>query len=211
MPFGNGMTGSHKTYRRWSRVELDKLEDLVGQTTFDQACRLWNSWAAQEGIEQRSKQSIAKKAAEQGISRNPWGDWLLVGEVAQLLGKHRSTIRNWVNAGWIRRRGTARASAVCRVDLRRLARKRPQLFGGVDRGALVQLLESEDLADWVLERYPQRWQDRYHGHRVVWLDRGLVFDSYVAASKAAHVNSKAIRQSIIEQRPVCGMRFARVS
>lgn len=203
------MTGSHKTYRRWSAAEVDKLDEVVGMAPFDYACRRWNIWAGEQGIPYRSRQSLAKKAQELGLSRLAWGDWILVGEAARLLGKNRSTISNWVHAGWVTRFGTGRGSSIKRSDLRRLARQRPQLFGGVNRGDLVQLLESEDLADWVLEQYPQRWQDRHHGHQVWWVDRGLKFDSYAAAGRAAHVCSKSIRRAVLENRLVCGMRFTR--
>lgn len=205
------MACSRKTYRRWSAAELDKLEELVGESPFRMACHRWNSWASQQGLPRRTPQSLRKKAQAQGWTTFAWGDAVLVGTVAKLLGKHRSTLQLWVRAGWITRQGKGRASAFSRLELRQLARQRPQLFGGVDRRALVQLLELEDLVDWILEQCPKRWQSSVNGRRIRWVERGLVFSSYVAAGKAAHIHSKAIRKGVIEGRPVCGWRFELVA
>lgn len=209
--FGNGMTGSRKSYRYWTPEELDKLEEVMGQTTFGNACERWNRWAKQHGFAARSIQSLRKKANEQGWSGFAWGDQVLIGTVAKLLGKHRSTIQQWVRHGWVTRQGGGRASAISRLELRRLARDKPQLFGGVPRPDLVQLLELEDLADWILEQAPRRWQSSRNVHRIRWVERGLVFAGYAAAGKAAHIDSKAIRQGVKQGRPVCGWRFERVA
>lgn len=211
MPFGISMARSCKTYRRWTAAELDKLEELAGATTFSSACHRWNIWARQQGIPCRSPQSLRKKAQSMGWTLFAWGDEVLVGTVAKLLGKHRSTIQEWINAGWVTRHGNGRASAISRLELRQLARQKPQLFGGVDRPALVHLLELEDLVDWVLEQAPKRWQSSRNGKRVRWVERGLVFKNYVEAGKAAHLHSKSVRRAVVEARPVCGMRFELVA
>lgn len=203
------MARSCKTYRFWTAAELDKLEELVGQTTFESVCYRWNYWASREGLPPRSTHSLARKARKMGWTRFAWGDLVLTGDVARLLGKHRSTVQEWVRQGWITRHGSGRASALSRLELRQLARRKPQVFGGVPRGALVQLLELEELADWILEQAPKRWQSCRNSHRVRWVDRGLVFNSYGEAGRAAHVNGKAIRNAIAEGRLVCGMRFER--
>jgi hypothetical protein len=205
------MAQSCKTYRFWTREELDKLEGLVGQVPFPQACKRWNCWAATQGIPSRTSQSLRKQAQKQGWTALPWGEMVLVGVAAQLLGKHRSTLQEWISNGWVTRYGRGRASSLSRMELRRLAREKPQLFGGVPRPELVQLLEVEELVDWVLEQAPRRWQSSRNGHRIRWVNRGQVFDSYAAAGRAAHVCSKAIRQAIIEGRDVCGYRFERVA
>lgn len=207
MRFGNGMARSSKSYRCWTPAELDKLEELVGQTAFDRVCQRWNHWAKGQGIPERSQQSLRKKAQENGWTVFAWGDWVLVGEVARLTGKHRSAIHKWIAAGWLTREGKARASAVSRLELRRLARQRPQLFGGIERSRLVQLLEVEDLVDQILEQCPKGWQSRTNGQRVRWVNRGQTFGSYAAAGRAAHIDPHAIRQGIAEGRLVCGHRF----
>lgn len=211
MRFGNGMARSCKTYRRWTAEELDKLEELIGQTAFDRACSRYNFWAKGQGIPERTKQSLRKKAQEKGWTVRAWGDWVLVGTVAELLGKHRSAVHKWIAAGWLTREGGAHSSAVSRLELRRLARQRPQLFGGVERSRLVQLLEVEELVDQILEQAPKRWQGSRNGCRVRWVNRGQVFDSYAAAGRAAHIDRHAIRQGIAEGRLVCDQRFELVA
>lgn len=205
------MTGRSKSYRYWTAAELDKLEEFAGATTFSTLCNRWNTWAKQQGVPRRSPDSLRKKAQEQGWTVLAWGDQVLIGTVAKLLGKHRSTIQEWVRSGWVTRCGNGRSSAISRLELRQLARENPHLFGGVPRADLVQLLELEDLVDWILEQAPKRWQSSRNGTQVRWVDRGLVFPSYAAAGKAAHIDSKAIRRGAIEGKPVCGMRFERVA
>jgi hypothetical protein len=174
---------------------------------FKRVWREWNIWAKQQGLEPRSLMSLQKKAQALGETQACYGNWIGTGEVARLLGKHRSAIQNWYRAGWVRCHRAGRHSAVSRADLRRLARERPQLFAGSSHEGLVQLLEDERLADEIVTGFPQRYPTRNQSIRVLWVDRGLVFPSYAAASRAAHVSPSAIARAIREGRPAAGMRF----
>jgi hypothetical protein len=199
--------GAQVAYRYWTKEETDKLLQLVGNMPFEAVVREWNRWASKAGIEPRSQQSLRKKAQGMGETVRSYGAWVRVGEIALLLGKHRSTIHKWIADGLVSQHGAGHASAVPRVDLRRLARHKPQLFGGCERTALVQLLEDEALADAVLEQCPKRHQSSLNGRRVLWVERGLVFPSYAAAGRAAFICPKAIRRGVLLDRPVCGWRF----
>jgi len=195
------------SYRYWTAPEVERLLELVGETPFVHVCREWNRWANKEGIPNRSPQSIRKKLTGLGESTVCLGRWVRLGDVAHLLGKDRSTIQKWANAGWVSYIVYGHQSCILRADLRRLARERPILFAGCDRQGLVQLLEDEDLAESILAAYPQRYQSSINGKRVLWVDRMQAFPSYAAAGRAAHICSKAIRLGVIEGRPVCGYRF----
>lgn len=199
------------SYRYWTQPEVEKLQELVGDLPFQIVWKEWNVWAKKNGLQPRSRASLQKKAQALGETQLCYGDWIRTGEVARLLGKHRSAIQNWYRAGWIRCYRAGRNTSTPRIDLRRLARERPRLFAGCNREGLMLLLEDERLVDGILLEHPERYPTIHQDIRVLWVDRGLVFPSYSAAAKAAHVSPSTIARSIREGRTAAGLRFALLS
>ena len=200
--------GGQASYRYWTPPEIEKLLELAGDLPFASLVREWNRWAKLHDMPRRSSQSIRKKLTALGESTCTYGAWIRLGDVAALLGKDRSTIGLWARRGLVKYHRAASQSCILRADLKRLARRKPQLFAGCPRAGLVQLLEEEELADSILSAYPERYQSVVTGRRVLWVDKQQVFPS--AAARAANVSHHAIRKAIAEGRTTCGYRFERL-
>lgn len=199
---------SHRTYRMWSDAEIQQWADIVGESPFPLAVRRWNRWAEAQGLPKRSRDSLRHKAKQLGISTLPClGDWVTIGEIRRLAGRNRTTIQQWVEKGWITRYMHGIASAVRREDLRRMAREHPVALGGCDRGALVQLLEDEALADAVLRRYPRRYQGAGNGQAIECETLHRRFSSYAEAGRKLHMDRHTIRDAAMQGRPACGLVF----
>jgi len=208
MRFGIGMGGCNRTqYRRWTEDEALMLQELAGDMPFPRVCQQWNLWAAREGLPSRSSESLRRKLVELGVSRRVSGSWLCVGDVARMLGKSRSTIRLWCADGLIRHHKAGPYSSVSRDDLIQLARKRPRLFAGCDRGNLLLLLEDEDLVSSILERFPRRYWGMGRGRRIRRVDTGEVFATYREAAAAAHMSDKTIIKALQNGKLACGLQY----
>lgn len=204
------MAGSNRTqYRRWTEAETLWLQELAGDLPFHLVMSQFNHWAGKQGLPHRSPDSVRKKLRHLGTSRVPVGAWIRLGDVAQMLGKDRSTIRLWSTSGLLRYHRAGRYSSVNRDDLIRLARNRPRLFAGCDRSGLLLLLEDEALVTGILQRFPRRYSAAGRGRRVRWVDTGQVFPTYREASAAAHICRQAISAALRDGRTVAGMRFER--
>lgn len=202
MRFGNGVTSSRKTYRYWTPAEVDKLLELVGDLPFPLAVGQWNIWAAKQGLGHRSINSIRKKASDLGETACAYGRWMHLMDVARMLGRHRSTLNDWIHRGVLTVYRYGPRTTLRRMDLVKLAKERPWLFGGCDRSGLIQLLEDEALVNDLLKRYPRQ---SGIGRKVRCGSR--VFNSYADASRALHISVGAIRWSLKTGKPTCGMTF----
>ena len=208
VPFGNGMTPSHKPqYRAWTEAETLRLQELAGDMPFLMVCQQFNGWAVRNGIPPRSTSSLEKRLRRLGTSRRTHGSWLCVGDVARMLGKNRSTVLLWATNGWIRHHKAGSCSSVSRDDLIRLARERPRLYAGADRSNLLLLLEDEDLVTEILRQFPRRYCATGRGRRVRWMDTGQEFPTCRAAAKAANLHYTSVSKAIREGRPAAGLRF----
>lgn len=199
------MAGSRRSSYKWTQAELDKLDDLLGNLPFPHVVQHFSRWLTAEGLRPRSRRSVEHAAYKLAGSRLPFGRWVRVGDVARALDRWPSTVWDWAKRGWIRRIHAGTASAVCRDDLIKLARQRPELFGGSPREGLLLILEDPDLVDQIRRDYPSRVAGIGGTRRVRW--HGQVFPSIGAAARAAHVSEAAIRAGLKAGRLVCGMKF----
>lgn len=78
---------------------------------------------------------------------------------------------------------------VRRRDLVRFARRRPDLFGGIQTARLVQLLEDERLAEEIAQGHPRRSNDR---RSVRTVEAALVFPSIREAARRMGVTRQAV-------------------
>lgn len=208
MRFGNSMADGCKTqYRAWSQAEALQLQELAGDMPFVMVVQQFNIWATRSGLPHRTATGIRKKLRSLGASTRACGSWIGVGDVARMLGKHRSTILAWASSGLIRHHKAGPHSTVNRDDLIKLARDAPLRFAGSDRTNLLLLLEDAELVDAILQRYPRPYCSTGRGRRVRWVDTGKVFATYQEAAEAANLHYSSISKALHEGRPAAGLRF----
>lgn len=200
---------------RWTAPELNYLQELAGDIPAHWICRHYNLWAATNGRPKRTRASLVTALSRHRFPRRAVGSWVTTGGIAATLGLPSSTVEAWARRrdfpGVQGRQGERRPGTpryVYRPDLRDWAKKHPQLFGGIDRAALVMLLEDEELADWIADNYPRRPQGLEATARPVRrLDTGEVYPSLSAAGRAVYVHRKAIEEAIAFGRRSAGVHW----
>lgn len=176
----------------WSPAELEQLEQLAGDLPLRMLVYKYNRWARSEGLPERTRWAITVKASRLGASLRPIGDWVGIGEVAAILGVSHDTPGNWIDRGLLPcRRADLPLSHryVRRLDLRRLARCHPHLFGGIARERLASLLEDEALVNTICELFPRRACDP---RRTRCLETGRIYESTSAAARAHWLTREGI-------------------
>lgn len=184
----------------WTDAECQHLLDLLGDLPFPVVVACYRRWASQHNFPVRTAKGIKVRAYRLGQSLRPTGQWLSSTAIAELLGKDRTSVSRWGTRGWVRRR----KRFMLRADVVKLARQRPWLFGGCERGGLVQLLENEALADSILAAYPKRCCQPL---AVVCTTTGQWYHSAHAAAMACFMDRRSVVLAMREGREVFGLRF----
>lgn len=173
------------------------MEGLAGNIPFPLIPATYNQWATREGYPRRSANAIHQRARRQRLTTRVFGDWLTTGVIAETLGVDASMPRRWIRSDGLPARqlhhGAWRPWYVRRSDLVALARRRPELFGGIERGRLVQLLENERLADVIAAAHPRRSNTP---RRVRCVELGREFASIRDAARAVFVSRQLIQIAI---------------
>lgn len=194
--------------RRWSESEIELLTELAGDVPH--ALLMWHlrkHWR-ERGLKPRSANAVGKQAGKLGLLLEPVGKWVNTTVVCELLCRHRRSVHEWAEKGYVRKMRGAHSSALLREDLIRLAKRKPHLFAGATRGNLYQLLEDEQLAEWIAKQHPQHPAGPGWGKRVRW--RGRVYASVVSVAEVAHLHPHTIRVAMREGRAAGGEWFEAV-
>lgn len=184
----------------WSEAETEALLELLGDSPFPVVVSCYRRWACQQGFPRRTAKALKTRAYLLGQSLRPTGQWLSSSAIAELLGRDRTGVCRWATCGWVRRRDRL----MLRADVVKLARARPWLFGGCERGGLVQLLEDEALADSILAAYPKR---SCQLQPLLCVTTGKRYRSIHAAAAANYIDRRGLVIAMRENREVLGLRF----
>ena len=181
----------------WVPEEIDMLAGLAGDQPWVFLPRIYRGWAVRAGFRQRKDDELLQAATDLKLSLRPVCNWLSPTDVAYFLDRAPVTIRRWVAMGLVEIRHSKQARGpywLSREGLKRLAKKRPDLFAGADPGKLFMLLEKQDLADHIQENYAV-----CHGRtrKVQCVETGRIFTSAAAADRSMHHAKGAVTQSII--------------
>lgn len=195
----------------WSEAELAYLLELAGDVPGPTLFRAYNAWAKAHGFPPRSQRALAVKAHKCGISLRPTGSWLTTGGIATCLALPPSTVESWIvrYPDLPRRRmGKRKVNFIERRQLRAWAQRHPHLLGGLERYRLTMLLEDEDLARDILERFPARPTGlETTALPVRCLDDGRQWPSIKAAAAELYITHSALWLGIKQRRPVAGLSF----
>ncbi len=182
---------------RWGPAETDRLDYLAGNVPFPLIPAAYNEWAVKHEHPKRSANAIHQRARRQRLTTRVFGDWLTTGVIAKTLGVANSMPRRWIRGEGLPAKqlhhGAWRPWYVRRCDLVALARRRPELFGGIGRGRLAQLLENEQLADAIAAAHTRRANTP---KRVRCVESGRVFVSIRDAARTVFVSRQLIQIAI---------------
>jgi excisionase family DNA binding protein len=184
----------------WTKEETQLLEELLGDMPRLLVFEQYRQIAGQRGWVERSDASLDTKVERLGKTFLPVGAWLTTGGVAETLGISSGSVTKWLMRHQdLKRLMIGRRCYIRREDLKKWARKHPEMFGGIERWRLLQLFESEHLVD-LLSQY----QHRPNVVPVRCVETGQVYASQSAAARALHLDYSSVSLARREGRKSCG-------
>ena len=198
------------TFHRWTKDQSDWIESLVGDVPLVEITIRYRKKALVMGWPPRTAEGIRRRLKRMGYQVGARaGQWVTPGAASEMLGGSRYLVDSWLRVKRTAeilqpvRRGNRRF--ISRESWRRLARRRPQVLGGIDVDRLFNLLEDRALAEAVVARYPVRRGD----WRVRCVETGQVWANATQAAAALPITQSAITLSIRQRRAVTalGMTF----
>lgn len=179
---------------RWSQAELDALVQLAIDVPTDRIPAAYLKWAAAEGFPMRSHAAVRSRLNRSRVIDKASGDWVSAGYICRVLGVGKDTTQRWTNRYGIPcHQDGRRRRYFLRSDLRRVARERPEIFGGIAADRLFLLLEDRKLADHIAAHFTRRGRDPRPVRAV---ETGWRYPSIGAAAARVHVARQAIQYAI---------------
>lgn len=192
-------------FARWSRVETDRLLELLGDVPMHILTARYRQWASRMGHPERSPKAIEQRIRRLKGRRTPVGTYITSGTIVGLLGISYTTLDRWVERGFLAAersptydRRAKRVRPPRRLFLRasvvQMALDYPERLAGTSRENLYMLLEDEQLADSISKKYPHRkGRDPVP---VVCIETGQKYPSIAAAARANYVTRNCLYESI---------------
>jgi hypothetical protein len=193
----------------WGPKEIEILDSLAGDMPLHMLITTYQNTAAQYKLPKRNPYAIYQKLKHLKIKWRSTGEWITPNEVAIMMGVDWKTVKRLIdNKKLTVKRFIDAPHTQCyvsRTDLRKLARKHPEIFGGMAEVDLVQLLDSEHCAAKIAAMaLPKRKQKK----RVICIETGEVFESISAAARAAFVVRQGIQRAITHGGAANGRHYA---
>jgi len=191
----------------WTPQQLSLLQALAGEVPWPLVRGQYNRQARSRGWPTRSETALRRQCERYHIYRRAMGEWVTAGFIRALLGISYEAIKRWVRYGWLPAFSRETIYYVRRRDLRNLGRSKPHLFGGQDRSTLVQLFDSEQLADEIVAmKLPLPRQCK----PVICIETGNRYGSIGAAARAVYVTPSRLQSVIGTHKTAagCTWRFA---
>jgi hypothetical protein len=191
----------------WTPEQVASLESIAGSTYSPRICEEYNRWASKNGFCRRTRFAITSAMSRYKISRKAECGFVTSGCIAELLGVSLCVPQRWVEKGYISAvySGKQRSPRYYRrSDVVAMARRYPELLGGVSRDRLFLLLEDAELADAIASAYPRH---KGAGRPIQVVETGQVFPSIRAAAKAFYVCRQSIYFSITRNGTCAGFHW----
>lgn len=181
--------------KHWSAEEFEKLEMLAGELPTEVIHKEYNRWALRNGYPARRHKAVLLKLRNSGISYQPVGEWITCRYIADILGVEEMTPRRWVRSELIKpyRSITTRRIYIKRSDIVDLAKKMPQVFGGIEESKLYMLLEDADLAHSIAKSFPRK---RLAKRPIQNIETGVIYKSVGDAASVYFVRQQSIHFAI---------------
>jgi hypothetical protein len=193
----------------WSKAELNRLAEFAGDLPRPRLAGAYNKWATDNDYPVRTAKAIWMKANKSGFKLRAIGTFMKTGAIAEVLGIPATTVEQWgVRYSDFPRQKIGAHYYINRKDLRCWASKHMHLFGGIPCNKLMQLLESQQLADRICKLHPMRPTGlEINAKPVRCITTNTVYPSISAAARAVHVTYQAIVSAMRQQRQCCGLQF----
>lgn len=177
----------------WTPEQDDYLTELAGDVPPAVLTSRFNEWASRHGHPSRTQSAINNRIRTLGLSAKACGNWITSGVVGNMLGLSPTCVTRMFDRCPIPRKRLGRIFYFTRADLKKWAQRYPERLGGFPRSNLIMLLESEELVDSILERFPHR---HCRPIKVRFPTLGRTFNNCKAAAAALHLDHSTIPAAI---------------
>jgi hypothetical protein len=195
--------------REWTDDEVQLLRELVETLPTTQMIRVFNAQNGLRGNPKRTAHSIKLKVHHLNLSLRPTFIHT-ASSLARLLGVSSDAVRYWVSIGLKSTRQTDIPNSphyITPANLRKFARQRPELFGGINSIDLYIALECEKLVEYITTNYPKRSNFLHPPKRVRCVETGRIYNSYKEAAKAVYVSRSGIHKAVKRKGTANGFHF----
>lgn len=185
---------------RWSAEDLEMLAGLCGDLPWPMVGDAFNRWATRAGRPHRTENALLRMCNRRGFARRAVGAWVTSDLVKNLANVSHQRLMRWIRTGELpaRRFHQVGHHYIRRKDLRAFARRHPHEFGGVGLSPLVQLFDSEQLAQQIHDMGLLR---PMKSKPVRCLETGRRFGSIREAARSCYVTHQRLR--MVLGRPNC--------
>ena len=175
-----------------------------------QFIRNFNRCNAEHGLNPRTQTAIRTKVANLGYSLKPNCQFFTPGSLAKILGLNHAIVYNWLKLGLKHQKNRQiwRSPIFIKIeDVKKFARQRPELFGGIPYCKLFIALEDEKLAEQISKTYPKRLRVMHQSKPVICKETGRVYKSIKHAGRVYRIWPSTIARSIRKNHSVNGFHF----
>jgi hypothetical protein len=188
-----------RTRAPWTRDDLELLQSLAESLPIKTLCSIFNAKAKQNQRPERSLAAIKARLSTLGYSYEPQHSVYTISSLARLLNCSKDAVSYWRKLGLKTTKSVknSKGKVYIRIeDVRQLARKRPELFGGFQREALFIIFENMDVVEKILKAYPNRNRGIANKQPVRCIETGVVYDSHLEAARAFFVTRSGIYKAV---------------
>ena len=181
--------------KRWTKGEIDIIEQLSTSMPPKRLYLTYCRMAADRGFPKRSEPSFRCKLRLMGIPLMPELDWYTLIRLAEIFGTTRHVVYKLVKRGLKAERESNHSNQpwfISRTELKRFARKHPELFRHFDADGLFVALEDRKLVELILAQPKIQPPNRYNPTPVKCVETGQIYKSYRAAARAVFVDGSAV-------------------
>jgi len=196
--------------KKWTKEEIEIIEHLSLSLPPKMLYMTYCNMAAKAGLPKRSEPALRAKMQALGIPLMPQIDWYTLLELSRLFKATRHSVFRMIKHGLKAKKESNHRNQpyfVSRIELRRFARKRPDLYREFDRDGLFVVLEDEGLVDLIMQQPLQRKPNRYNPTRVKCVETGNVYPSCRAAARMFFVDPSAIHGAAKRGHRVAGYHW----
>jgi hypothetical protein len=190
----------------WTPEDVEMLSSLSGDLPWPMVPAVFNRFRPH-----RTATALRRKADGLGLLRRSVGQFITAGAIVGIAGINYERIRRWILSRELKARRYGEGSAfpyyISRKDLRAFARKHPEQFGGLSQSELLQLFDSEKLAEEIAAMELPRLSQKVP---VMCVETGKRFESIQAAAKAAYVTPTRLQTVLRDGTTANGLRYRRV-
>lgn len=190
----------------WRKSQIEYLRQFGGSIPMDLLYARFKKFNSEKKLPQRSYKAFRSKMFRLGISEYATNDYLCIQELANITGRSRNAIVQWIGKGLKILHTTPRYKYTSFAEVYEFAKNNPKYFGGISQARLQRVLGDEELARKIIRNYPRR-AGNFVEKPVICIETGVVYKSLKEAAERNFISYDALRRSISENRKCIGLTF----